>query len=781
MARKSTATQDTNKGLRSVEKGDPRYWVQETYTGPLSGMWDVVTKHPVTMETALMRGSRLVVRQGINHTETTNIRSITGDQRIICWNAFNKYFGIELVLSRFAAGLRSAALNDEQAFQVFAFYGGPSTAKSAIANDMKEMFCDSEPVMCLGDSVVRAHPLCGPAMIPVLSNIMAKGGGIKEAAAHRMAFLKAVNLSEVLRFDRFDSKAIFERNQLEPSLESMCKLPRNADFLSVMTDGLGLSRSIRTIVGFPDMQVYEPFLRAARGQQGAGDPIDMMKNLSIATFRFLNSDEGSVGISTVKETEPFKFDFAEVYGEEDLSALVKKNVNPEDMIKLIGAYNHANGGVMEWVEFGKNGISAIRSILEATQDKRNRYPAPFGTRTLLLNCLLLAHTNWFEYERLITTPGNEPFEDRFFGLPVLQPYRADAIRKTLVKQRNRADYSRPESEERLNIDPLVDEMVADLVSYDRIKLPEVVKLPPLKVIDILAGAYYEPVEEGTRSNVELLLAQLGDLQGMDGKTLRWAQKYIAEQAGLSVSNGCNFVLSKDVLQWMDRMLSMERQLRGEDPSKDKTTPPTSRLGKLQVFLRNDLDKRRKKRMAQMVRISLQIALKTQGSEMSNLRQAYANRYLNLIERMGEDDSSVTAEDRAFVTKVETNIGVPSSSGESFRKAVSIFRGKAKDARSAQTRQDVEAGNLEPGKKAELPLEAFEPLRRAIDRTIAGEMSVDTATSILLAEVGKEADQKEQGLSTMSELYGLTLEIAREYAKEVAEGNYLNELGDKDEY
>ena len=441
MAKLRTLTPDNNVGLRSVEKGDPRFWVQETYTGQLSGMWDTVIKHPVTMETALMRGARLVVRQGINHPETTQIRSNTGDDRIICWNAFNNLHGIELVLSRFVSGLIAAAMNDEQAFQVFAFYGGPSTAKSALANMMKEFFVDSEPAMYLKDSVVRAHPLCGPAMIPVLSNMLAKSGRIEEAAEHRLNFLKAIKLADVLRFDRSDSQAIFAKAGLPPSLQSMCLLPRNADFLTVMTDGLGLSRSIRTIVGFPDMQVYEPFLRAARA--GDADIYQKLANLAIDIFRFLNSDEGSVGIATVKETEPFKFDFAEVYGEEDLSALLKKGVNPEDMIKLIGAYNHANGGVMEWVEFGKNGISAIRSILEATQDKRNRYPAPFGTRTLLLNCLLIAHTNWHEYEKLITTPGNEPFEDRFFALPVLQPYRADAIRKTLRKQRERADYSGP--------------------------------------------------------------------------------------------------------------------------------------------------------------------------------------------------------------------------------------------------------------------------------------------------------------------------------------------------
>ena len=324
-------------------------------------------------------------------------------------------------------------------------------------------------------------------------------------------------------------------------------------------------------------------------------------------------------------------------------------------------------------------------------------------------------------------------------------------------------------------------MVADLVSFDRIKLPESVKLPPLKVIDILAGAYYEPVEEGTRSNVELLLAQLGDLQGMEGKTLRWAQKYIAEQAGLSVANGINYILSKDVLNWMDRMLTMERQLRGEDPAKDKTTPPSSKLGQLQVFLRNDLAKRRRRKMAQMVRLSLQAALKRQSKEAGNMRQAYANRYLNLIERMGADDSSVTGEDRAFVTKIEANIGVPSTSAEPFRKAVNIFRGRAKDARSGQTRQAIEAGQLEPGKKADLPIEAFEPLRRAVDRTIALEMSVDTATSILLAEIGDEADQKQAGMEAMSDLFGLTPAIAREIAKEVADGNYLKELGDQDEY
>jgi hypothetical protein len=366
-------------------------------------------------------------------------------------------------------------------------------------------------------------------------------------------------------------------------------------------------------------------------------------------------------------------------------------------------------------------------------------------------------------------------------VPILHAFRADAIRRTINKQIQRADYSRADSPDRVDFDPLIAEMVADLVSFDRITYsPEVTKLPPLQVIDILAGAYYAPVEVGTRSNVELLLNQLGDLQGFDGKTLRWAQKYIGEQAGLSLANGTPYVTSKWVMDWLDRMLTQERQLAGEDPSKDKTTPPASKLGKLQVFLRNDLAKRRKRRLAQMVRISLQLALSDSrdDTEGGNLRQAYANRYLDIVERLTIDTSSVSAEDRNFVNKVEANLGVASSSRDSLR---GFFQTNALEKRAAHTRQGLESGELKPGEKAKLPLEAFEPLRRAIDRTIASELSVDTATAILQSTAGKEGEKRRAGLTKMTELYGLTPEIAKAIADEVKTDNLLKELGDKDDY
>src|SRR3974390_890195 len=135
MAKLKSQSSLTNE-LKSVEKGDPRYFIPQDaiHEGGFEGYVDKLLKYPVIGENAIMRAARMLTRQGIDHEATTHYRSISGDKRIICWNAFADFHGIELALSRFMAGLIAAGLNDEMAFQVFTLVGGPSTAKSAIAN-----------------------------------------------------------------------------------------------------------------------------------------------------------------------------------------------------------------------------------------------------------------------------------------------------------------------------------------------------------------------------------------------------------------------------------------------------------------------------------------------------------------------------------------------------------------------------------------------------------------------------------------------------------------------
>jgi predicted Ser/Thr protein kinase len=586
-----------------------------------------------------------------------------------------------------------------------------------------------------------------------------------------MKFLKALNLADGILTFGPDSKAIFAKAKLDPSVESMCKLASGYDFTTVLVEGLGLPRAVRPIVGSPDMAVYEPLMRAARGETQA-DPIEMLANLEISNFRYQDSDTGAVGIAVVKETEPFKFDLSEVYGEENLKALMQTEADPEEMVKLIGAYPVANRGVMEWVEMAKAAIQAIRSVLEATQDRRSRYPAPFGTRTLLQDMLIIAHTNTPEYVKLITTPGNEPFEDRFTRHDVLQPVRPDAIRKTLLKQSGRTDFALSGVPTEVKIEPTAIEICADFLAASRLELPKDMKLPLLKVVDIIGGAHYEPKETGTRNNVVEIMDDLGDLQGRKGKTLRWLDKIMGEMAGRALLNGRHFLSSREVIDCMDRALTNERKFRGEDPSQDKTTKPTTELGVLQVFLRDELKRRRARRLARMVRVALQIYLKNQGQGQDvqiDLRTAYSSRYLSVAQSLQEDASSVTAEDKAFVNAIEAEMGVASSSRET-------MRNMALGMRSAFTRRAREAGQIGPEDQADLPLEAFEPLKKAIDRKIAKDIPPSTAISMLRAD----ANQRQGGLDTMSRLFGLTPEMAEEIAREVEEQNYLNELGDGDD-
>jgi hypothetical protein len=766
-----------NGGLREIEPGDPRFWIPETFSGSFKDMLPYIRKYPAAMETASMRALRLIRRLGKNNSNTIHARQLYGRETLNCWHAFDEFYGIEPTIDEFVNILAAAAMNTEFAYQVIFLQGGPSTAKSAVANKIKQLFVEAEPALQIARSNIRCHPSAGFSMIPVLAGMMARSGRDVEVFDNRAQIMKALDLDQdgALRF-RFDSQRVFEKNRFEPTFENMCRLRSGEDFTTVLVDAFGLSRSVRAITGFPDMAVYEPFFR---GLKGGEDPIAMLRDLEISNFRFMHGDTGAVGIAEVKETQPYKFDLSEVIGDEDLRMAFQRHVNAEEMIRMIGAYCVANRGVLNWVEMAKAAIEAIRSILDLTQDRRARYSAPFGTRTWIADILFMAQTNTEEYFNLVKKEGNAPFKDRFGRIDVLQPFRSDAIRKTIDKQWMRAECGNPDSDDHIRRDPLITELGAIFLSGGRIKLPENFPLKLMQVVDALGGEYYLPTEQGSRASASEILADLGPLQGRDGPTLRFEDKIIGAMAGSALLNDRGYILSRDLFGELDRILDVERRWAGETPWLDsEKEPPTSDLGKLHMFLKGPLAKRRKRRMAQMVRAALKIAMtpNEEGSDMeSDLRQVYGNKYVSIIQRLQRDPGKVPESDRSFANKVDTFIGIPSSGREEARKLVleqlkSQLRAKA----DAHTMDMIESGQIEAGEDADFPLDMFPPLKKAIDKMIASEIEPEVALRLLGAAGSKE---RKGGLDVMERVFGVTREMAEDIFDEVKNFNYLKEMGD----
>ena len=173
------------------------------------------------------------------------------------------------------------------------------------------------------------------------------------------------------------------------------------------------------------------------------------------------------------------------------------------------------------------------------------------------------------------------------------------------------------------------ELGSMLLAAGRIKLPENYKLSMIQVLDALAGNYYLPLNTGTRANVSEILADLGPLQGRDGPTLRFEDKIVGRLAGNALLNDKGYLLSKDLFAEIDRVLDLERRWAGEAPEKDsEKEPPTSDLGKLHWFLQDCADEEAKRRLAQLVKTSLKIAMEGEDGGMgSDLRHVYGSRYV----------------------------------------------------------------------------------------------------------------------------------------------------------
>ncbi len=140
------------------------------------------------------------------------------------------------------------------------------------------------------------------------------------------------------------------------------------------------------------------------------------EGFKVVQKRFSKID--GVGIGVVLPVDPNTADQSVLFGSRDISVLDKYPTDHPKTLSLVGAYNAANRGLLEYVEMFKNPIDFLHGILSATQEKQIKVPETH--KTIYYDGVVLAHSNEGEWNQFKSTLTNEALLDRIIKIEV--PY-----------------------------------------------------------------------------------------------------------------------------------------------------------------------------------------------------------------------------------------------------------------------------------------------------------------------------------------------------------------------
>lgn len=126
--------------------------------------------------------------------------------------------------------------------------------------------------------------------------------------------------------------------------------------------------------------------------------------------RILLSESERVGIATFAPGDPNTQDISDLVGEYDYLALQKIGKGGHPLVwSFDGAAFQANRGVLEMIELYKAKRELLHALLTLAQERQVK---PGRQSLVYVDTVILAHTNYTEFERFRREPGNEAIMDR---------------------------------------------------------------------------------------------------------------------------------------------------------------------------------------------------------------------------------------------------------------------------------------------------------------------------------------------------------------------------------
>lgn len=144
-------------------------------------------------------------------------------------------------------------------------------------------------------------------------------------------------------------------------------------------------------------------------------------NGDITKFRVVKCYPSILNQVAISKTEPGdenNQDISALVGKVDIRKLDEFSQNDPDAYSYSGGLNHANQGLMEFVEMFKAPIKVLHPLLTATQE--GNYNGTEAIGAIPFDGVVLAHSNESEWQNFKNNRNNEAFIDRIYIVKV--PY-----------------------------------------------------------------------------------------------------------------------------------------------------------------------------------------------------------------------------------------------------------------------------------------------------------------------------------------------------------------------
>jgi predicted Ser/Thr protein kinase len=716
----------------------------DAFTGTMPKFLERVFDQPATTESAKMRMHRAIIRQGVKHLRSGQLERIYG-KPVLAYNAFANYHGIEPQIHQVVSGyFGAAAMGGEQDGQVLVLIGPKGAAKSQFVKSLRKILKGTEPVPYLAGSQMRTNPMNIFFMVPRVAELMVKKGEAKTLEEARYIILEQFGFKNNVQLDftRHDIKALCAGAGVEASFEGLTKISDADTLVSAIAFGMRQRRAARNNFGYPDPVVQAMLL----GQFGY-ERVNIW-DFPVESFKYLDDQEGSVGISSVKEVEPLKFDMTKFIGEENISALGNVDRADPASVVLNGAYNQANRGLLEVVEAFKNPKEAHRSALEATQDKS--IPAPDPMRNNLhWDGIPIYHSNAPEFRDFKADPKNEPYLDRFVWVKWKYPLEASEQEKVERKQWARTDYALPKEEGGVHLEPTIEPYISRFTVLTRMEPSE--SVPDMMVkLDAYNGDESRLRGMTTKIDVLALKREATNWEGMDGVSPRFTAKVRDELAAEAHASGRRSVTSREL---RDRMYELTRDI--EDDKQREL---------YRGFISKELDAWRRKRLSRIVVSAMVPSFpnECQGNFDKYIQNVIAFNRGSTV-RSGSSSAWRSGPDEDYMRRIEADpeLNITSAQSREFRAEVA----------------SVVSAYMQDNQTTKVPYNCYEPLQHAIERFVC-EKVAETARVLFSGSARTEEDH--ENLSKIKkeliEVHGFDEYTADELLREAEETkDFLKEI------
>ena len=232
------------------------------------------------------------------------------------------------------------------------------------------------------------------------------------------------------------------------------------------------------------------------------------------------SKRRNIGISSVKPVDPNNQDVRVLIGSEKISVMHKYPEGDSQGWSLNGGFNKANRGLVELEEIFKNPTEFLRTLLGATQEKS--VPSPGYYQNIDVDTVIMAHSNWGEWEKFSADSTEEPMIDRMYIIDAKNCLRMSAEEEIYKKLVERISLGH-----KIHTAPYLYKMVAAFAVLSRMleskKCGLMEKLFIYDGEEVFPSGSSEPISVSELKNEDPLRTIF---EGKDGITLRFAVKAI---------------------------------------------------------------------------------------------------------------------------------------------------------------------------------------------------------------------------------------------------------------